>query len=145
MSRYKQILDYLIANPDESLISVGKRFNCNPCRFKRNIIKEFGYDFDAHLAAQEKRFEDNLLAQWPELFRRLEETDENYKSIAADLGLSEACARKLIAAQRYDLKKRFVRIRSNDKRPRPQTIKADASLLPLVHSLPLKELWRAVA
>ena len=145
MSRYKQILDYLIANPDESLISVGRRFSCNPCRFKRNIIKEFGYDFDAHLAAQEKRFEDNLLAQWPELFRRLEETDENYKSIAVDLGLSESCARKLIAAQRYDLKKRFVRIRSNDKHPRPQKVNVDPSPSPLAHSLPLKELWRAVA
>ena len=145
MNKYKQILEYLIANPDESLMSVGRRFKCKPCVFKRNIIKEFDYDFDAHLAAQEKRIEDNLLAQWPELFRRLEETDRNYRLIASDMGIGQVYAKKLIDAHGYDLRKRFARIRSNDKRPRPQVVKREINQPTLVHSLPLKELWRAVA
>ena len=144
MTDYAKIHQYLIDNPEEALNSVARRFAVYHPTMQRRIKKLYGYDFAARQEAIYQAMRDRLEAKWPEMLRRLETTDTSYRGIAESMDIGAETARRLIASKGYDMQARKRRIISNTNRIRNTRPRRKVDRV-LPHSLPLNELWRAVA
>lgn len=143
MTDYAKIHQYLLDNPEEALNSVARRFSVYHPTMQRRIKKQFGYDFAARQEAIYQAMRDRLEAKWPEMLRRLENTDTSYRDIADSMDIGAETARRLIASKGYDMQERKRRIVSQTNRVRNKQPRRVAKRV-LPHSLPLNELWRAV-
>ena len=149
MNNYAKIHQYLIDNPDASLESVSRQFNVPPGRIKRNVARLYGYGFDDRFALIEQKKTDYEQSQWPAMKEALDTEDVNYWRVAQRFSISRDRLSRLIKTNGYDIKARANRIRrkANTKiavqKRKVENKQVEQAVL--IHSLPLKDLWKAVA
>ena len=152
-TQYKRAYEWLVKNPTQSLGQAAIRFHVNVDSLGKALKTQYNYDAKA---AQKKRHElifEETCKLWPEIKHQLDTTNRRALDIIRSYGHGQWTLNKLVQRFEYDIETRANRIRQENrertqrlKKPRVET-PADVKhhKVKLVHSLPLKELWRAVA
>ena len=143
--RVTNAYEWLKEEPSRTLNQAAMRYKISNNALAIHLKQRYAYSAKQALLDREQKRFDELCQLWPKIKKDLDTTELRALEIMRKYGYGQHSLNRLTVHFKYDIDKRANRIRQAKRARTLGHDKKPVERVKLVHSLPLKELWKAVA